>query len=89
VPTDVFRPEQLRPGDFYEDCSFHPCLCVEVDSEGTVSGISLVDGTRPRSCSIGHCGVRKLSLEEAIRWRVSGPDESPVGVGTSRIEPWW
>ena len=36
----------LEVGDIYEDCAYHPVLCVSVDYEqDDVSGISLLDGT--------------------------------------------
>jgi hypothetical protein len=38
MPTDVLSESDIRPGDFYEDCFYHPCLCIRVlDDE--VSGI--------------------------------------------------
>lgn len=63
--------ELFAPGELYEDCSYHPCLCVGVDyeeGEDGIWGISLIDGSYPRCCSIFHCGVRKLSVEEA--WEI-------------------
>ena len=54
----------LAPGDFYEDCSFHPVVCVEVDYDrDEIIGISLIDGSYMRSCSLRFCGVRKLTIE--------------------------
>lgn len=52
-------------GQIYQDCSYHPVLCTEVDGDD-VAGISLVDGSTPRSCSISHCGVEVMS-PEAVR----------------------
>ncbi|MFF0066772.1 hypothetical protein ACFYRC_35720 [Streptomyces sp. NPDC005279] len=39
------NPAGIRVGDVYEDCSFHPVLCTEIDDDGGVvlSGISLID----------------------------------------------
>jgi len=55
-----------RVGDIYEDCSSHPVLCVRVSyEEDDLQGISLIDGSYPRSCSMRHCGVRKLTVAEA------------------------
>ena len=72
MPIDVTATSDLRPGDFYEDCFYQPCLCISVlDKE--VSGISLVDGSYPRTCEIHHCGVRKLTFDEAMRWKFFGP----------------
>lgn len=62
----------IMPGDFYEDCDYHPVLCTEADGDD-IAGISLIDGSAPRSCSIEHCGVKRLSREEAVKlhliWR--------------------
>jgi hypothetical protein len=59
----------FAPGDIYKDCSDHPCLCVEVDvAADEIWGISLIDGSHPRSCSLQHCGVRKLTVAEA--WEI-------------------
>lgn len=84
----VNQPSEIRPGDLFEDCRFHPCLCfeasIEQDADG-VQGISLVDGT-PCNCSISHCGLRKLTIEEAVRWKYEGPsdvDHSEIAVH------WW
>jgi hypothetical protein len=59
--------DELRVGSIYEDCSYHPCLCTAVDiSEDEVRGISLIDGSGPRSCSIKYCGPVPLNLEKAL-----------------------
>ncbi len=81
---------QLAPGDLYEDCCFHPVVCVEVDYEhDSISGVSLIDGSYPRNCSLRFCGVRKLTVSEAWEIRQHGPlDESD----RYRIRPekrWW
>jgi hypothetical protein len=57
----------LAVGDIYEDCACHPVLCTAVDYENDdISGISLVDGSYPRSCSLRHCGVRKLTVLNSV-----------------------
>jgi len=54
-------------GGIYEDCSYHPCLCTAVDVEDDeMRGISLIDGSGPRSCSIKYCGPIPLTLEQAL-----------------------
>lgn len=54
-------------GGIYEDCAYHPCLCTEVDEdERDLTGISLIDGSLPRSCSIDHCGPEVLSVGQAV-----------------------
>jgi len=74
MPTDVTQIGDVQPGDFYEDCAYHPCLCIRVLDE-EVAGISLVDGSSPRSCDIHHCGVRKLTFDEAMQWKFYGPTD--------------
>jgi hypothetical protein len=65
-PNRSKEPAVFRPGDIYEDCAHHPCLCVEVDeAQDDIWGISLIDGSQPRSCSLRHCGIRKLNVAEA------------------------
>lgn len=56
---------EVKVGDIYEDCAYHPVLCTESDGDD-VAGISLFDYSRPRSCSIQHCGVRVLTVDEAV-----------------------
>lgn len=86
MPIVVIKASDLSPGDTYEDCFYHPCLCVRVDADSDeIEGISLVDGSYPRSCSIAHCGTRRLTIEEAWKWKLSGPQDVT-------IEPrfrWW
>jgi hypothetical protein len=87
MPTSVDSAADLSPGDFYEDCHYHPCLCTEVlvDGDISISGISLVNGSHPRGCSIPGCDVRKLSLEEALHWRFHGPSDATLPVE----KQWW
>jgi hypothetical protein len=85
MPSAVSKPGELRPGDLFEDCRHHPCLCTEANSPDDpdgISGISLVDGT-PSGCSIANCGLRKLTVEEAVRWKYHGPTDAVVD------DHWW
>ncbi|MCC6737872.1 MAG: GNAT family N-acetyltransferase [Planctomycetia bacterium] len=85
TPAPVTRPEDLRPGELFEDCRYHPCLCIESGAphdRDAVYGISLVDGS-PCGCSITHCGLRKLTVAEAVRWKNHGPPDADVD------KPWW
>ncbi len=85
MPEPVNKPGELLPGDLFEDCRYHPCLCIEANSAehpSGVYGISLVDGT-PSGCSIWHCGLRKLSVEEAVYWKYHGPKDQDVD------DHWW
>jgi hypothetical protein len=84
--------DELKPGDVYEDCAGHPCLCLqvrEIDDPDGISGISLVDGSYPRSCSLTHCGVRRLSLEEAFLWKTKGPQGLPEPWQPVPDAQWW
>jgi hypothetical protein len=87
---EAYETIGIRVGDIFEDCAFHPVLCLGADYQGdTLWGISLIDGTYPRSCSFIHCGVCKLSLEEAWNIKKSGPSDEAAA---SLIDPdrrWW
>lgn len=68
----------LKVGDVYQDCAYHPVRCTELDGDD-ISGISLLDGSSPRSCSIKHCGVRKMKDNEVKKavaaWEKGGEKE--------------
>jgi hypothetical protein len=53
----------------YEDCAFHPVLCTHVHDDDSISGISLIDGSGPRNCSLVHCGVELLTVDDVIAIR--------------------
>jgi len=78
----------LKPGDIYEDCMYHPVLCIGVDvANDDIWGISLVDGSQPRNCSLLHCGVRKIDLKEAWSIKTNGPENQEA---RERIkDKWW
>lgn len=57
--------EHIMVGDFYEDCAGHTCLCTLSEGDD-IEGISLIDGTEPRSCSLKSCCPPKLTALEAI-----------------------
>ena len=87
MPQPVSQPVELAPGDLFEDCRYHPCLCIEgggADDPGGVWGISLVDGT-PCGCDIRHCGLRKLTVEEVVYWKHHGPRDVDLGAE----DRWW
>jgi hypothetical protein len=80
MPTDVTTPGELLPGELFEDCRYHPCLCIDgnaADDPDGVYGISLVDGS-PCGCSIAHCGLRKLTVDEVVPWKNLGPPDVEV-----------
>jgi hypothetical protein len=81
--------DTFKPGDYYEDCWFHPCLCTEVDEDGGISGVSLIDGSSPRSCDIVRCGVRKLTLDEAMLWKKKGPQRLAEPWSPLPDKQWW
>jgi hypothetical protein len=59
------RERLIKVGDVYEDCAYHPVLCTESDyKDDNLSGISLFDGSTPRSCSPTHCAPRLLTPAE-------------------------
>jgi hypothetical protein len=59
--------KEIGIGDIYLDCNYHPVVCTEID-DWDIAGISMVDGSGPRSCSIRHCGIQKLTKEETDVW---------------------
>lgn len=63
---------RIKPGDIYQDCAYHPVLCTKSDGDA-VEGISLIDGTSPRSCSISSCGIKLITLRTALRIKKRGP----------------
>jgi hypothetical protein len=88
MPTNVRTEDELKPGDFYEDCFYHPCLCIGTDM-GMVEGISLVDGSFRRQCGIPQCSVRKLTFEEAVIWRMYGPPDLAPENEMSESQKYW
>jgi len=87
MPQPIGHPGDVAPGDLFEDCRYHPCLCVEVgdgSDPAAVWGISLVDGS-PSGCDVRHCGLRKLTLEEAVQWKQAGPADREL----EDRDRWW
>lgn len=79
------RALRLKPGDLFEDCSYHPVLCLGVDYKGDeIWGVSLIDGSYPRMCSLLHCGVRRLTAKDAWQIKMKGP-RSWVAVDDHRL----
>jgi hypothetical protein len=49
---EAYQTHGIGVGDIFEDCAFHPVLCLGADyQQNDLWGISLIDGTYPRSCS--------------------------------------
>jgi hypothetical protein len=87
---EKFEELNIRPGDIYEDCGWHPVVCVEIDAKtDDINGVSLVDGSYPRNCSLIHCGIRKLSVAEAWNIRVEGPPDIDARARISPERRWW
>lgn len=84
MPIDILLATDLAIGEYYENCAYHPCVCIHVE-EGAISGISLVDGTYPKCCGVPGCGVRKLTLHEALHWKFYGP----IDVDIEDEYRWW
>jgi len=67
-----YLERRLVPGVLYEDCRYHPMVCVGIDKKSDlVLGISLIDG-KLGQCSYKYCGVRIMTPAEAFRNRVYG-----------------
>lgn len=65
--------EDYKLGDIFEACNYHPVFCTLVEEdERCVSGISLLDGTQSVSCSLDHCGVVPLTIEDVLHIRKIG-----------------
>jgi hypothetical protein len=88
MPIRVKSADELQPGHFYEDCAYHPCLCISSGME-MVDGISPVDGSFPRNCGVPQCSVRKLTAEEAIKWRLFGPPDAPPELKMADEQKYW
>ncbi|MEV6827666.1 hypothetical protein [Amycolatopsis sp. NPDC051102] len=71
-PITQDQPGEISPGDVYEDCSFHPVLCTYVDDD-EIGGISLIDASSPRACSLSGCAVIKLSIDDVIAANADWP----------------
>jgi len=81
----INSPGMICIGEYFESCDFQPCICISVDESGrNIEGISLIDG-HIQSCSAVHCGIRKLSFQEAIYWKLNGPQGLQVEVENK----WW
>ncbi len=85
MPQPVKKNGDIVPGDLFEDCRYHPCLCYDIDEEtSSVYGISLIDGSTWQCC-VSACGVRKLTPAEAWKWKSEGPADVEFEEG----EGWW
>ena len=82
------RDDLIKLGDLYENCKYHPCLCVEADYEiDDLLGISLIDGNFS-CCSLLNCGPRRLTVEEAVKLKKEGPGP-PYERDIPDHQRWW
>ena len=86
----AYEQLNIKVGDIYESCSYHPVLCLGVDyKKDEIWGVSLIDGIYPISCSLLCCGVRKLSPKQAWEIKMHGPLDIEVRTGMSMQNRWW
>jgi hypothetical protein len=78
----------IEPGQLYLDRKYHPCVCIET-SKFHVWGVSLVDGSMPRTCDSREGEILNLSAQEAYLLRTAGPQ----AIGLPNLVPadqaWW
>ena len=71
------KAHDLKVGDVYQDCDYHPVRCAKLDGDD-ISGISLLDKSG-RNCSVKHCGARKMTKDEVEKavaaWKKGGEKE--------------
>jgi hypothetical protein len=85
----IKRP-RFKPGDIYEDWAFHPCLCTEVSyRDDMICGISLIDGSAPRTSSLIYGGIRKLTPTQAQLWKQKGPQDLDIAWQPTPDKQWW
>jgi hypothetical protein len=66
---------KIAVGDFYEDCTCQPRLCVLADHDADeLAGISLITGD-VGSCSLKHCGVVPLTALQAVKIALAWPPQ--------------
>ncbi len=58
------RAKQFPIGSIVEDCNYHPVLVVDNDGYDDITTLSLLNPIGLGSCSISHCGIILLSVEE-------------------------
>ena len=86
----AFEVLGIQVGDIFEDCSFHPVLCLGADYKNDqLWGVSLVDGSQPRCCSLLRCGVRKLTPQEAWTIKMTGPLAEEDAARIAEERRWW
>lgn len=77
------RSRRIKPGGLYEDCGYHPCVCIEATRlrwprgwrarlpfvmDIDLVGISLLDASR-KGCSARHCAPVKMTVWQVAQAR--------------------
>lgn len=67
---------KFKLGDIYLDVFDHPTVCLEIDidyarKDISLAGVSLFDGSYPRSCSVVHSAPDKIAYEEAWKMKIA------------------
>lgn len=84
----ILSSKDISPGEIYEDVFFHPCVCIEVNKY-EIWGISLIDGSYPRTIDIHNSAPRKLTTEEAWEWKINGPQDLEGDIEFPDDQKWW
>ena len=79
---------EIAPGQIYEDSAYHPCVCIGTE-DGTVWGISLIDGSQPRCDDLRMSGVRILTPAEAWEIKLNGPSDPEAKSNYPVERRWW
>lgn len=69
---------EIERGDFFEDGFYHPCVCFGLE-DGFAWGVSLIDGSYPRSTDLHMGGIRKISMQEAWEMKMKWIGRAQVG----------
>ena len=71
-------PSKIGVGDFYEDCTREPRVCVLADYDADeLAGISLITGD-VGSCSVKHCGVVPTTALRAVEIALAWPPQHNI-----------
>jgi hypothetical protein len=82
------RRVAIEPGQLYMDRKYHPCVCIEA-SKFHVWGVSLVDGSTPRTCDSRDGTILNLSAQEAYLLRTAGPHAIGIPNPIPDDQAWW
>ncbi len=76
------RKHEFKPGDIYLDVFGHPTVCLLVtiednDRDISLEGVSLLDATYPRSCSVVHSAPEKITYAQAWDMKICYEQKRP------------